>query len=410
MAGHSAGNACRDGNKRQRPVAPQMSAALLIWRTKLSSNARITYCLNSGSSGTARLLASQPEASAFSLKAAQQQLRPPDRRSLQFVFALWICLWTLPFRGNLGGLRHSVASCPENPSPFALITVIKHIFSAVCICVLSTILDPGVRAGIIDFNHWTLVQDPPNVHFSATADSATQVTLSATGGAVPSATDIGFQSINGSTPAASTSGYAFDPAFDFSVAIDFALTFSAPEGGLGIGFGIGEDADGMNSAGAALLRTETLLGPILAFGGAARIDDVNQTPIPILVAGQTSGRFIASYEALTGTVVVGVSTDGNDSPEGTATFTGIQNNWDDGLLLFASFFLRSQSTPGPLGGPAWTSGTADAVFSDFRVISGSPVSLSATAVPEPSSLVLLALGGLGLIFRRRMHTRVVTSV
>jgi len=258
------------------------------------------------------------------------------------------------------------------------------------VCATTAALCAAVcQAGIVDFNSWTLVQDPPHANFTSTVDSASQITLRATGGPIPAATDIGYQSVNGSTPAASTAGNAFDPAADFAVAVDYSLSFASPVGGLGIGFGIGEDIDGANSAGVALLTSS---GSPIAFGGAARVNDVNQSPQLISVPATNTARLIASYQSATGNVTLGVSTNGDDTPEGTTTFNGIQNSWDGGLLL-ASFFLRSDNTLGS----GWTAGTASAVFSNFHVISGTPV-----AVPEPATL-MLAAAGLAALVIRSMH-------
>lgn len=243
--------------------------------------------------------------------------------------------------------------------------------------------------GIIDFTTWTQVQDPPNAHFVGTVNTSSQITLSAVGGPVASATDIGYQSVNGNTFESSTSGSAFDPSFDFAVAVDFALSVSG-SGGLGVGFGIGEDQNGANSAGVAMLSVNGV--PQFFFGGNARINDVTQTPGFIPVAAQNSGRLILSYSAGTGNVQVGVSTNGDDTPEGTATFNGIQNSWNNEPLLTA-FFLRSDSSLSS----AWTAGAASAVFSDFHVISGTPI-----AVPEPSSIALLTVAvGILVCLRRR---------
>jgi hypothetical protein len=254
------------------------------------------------------------------------------------------------------------------------------------LCALAAALTvTACQADILDFNSWTLVQDPPHANFTSTVDSSSQITLRATGGPIPPATDIGYQSVNGNTPAASTAGHAFDPSADFSVAVDFSLSFASAVGGLGIGFGIGEDKNGENSAGVALLTVNG--SPSLFFGAVARVNDVNQSPQAILVGGQNSGRLIASYQNATGNVTLGVSTNGDDIPEGTTTFSGIQNSWNGGLLL-TSFFLRSDNSLGA----AWTSGTANAVFSNFHVISGTPI-----AVPEPSMFMLAGLALLGLV-------------
>ncbi|AUB82351.1 hypothetical protein [Candidatus Thiodictyon syntrophicum] len=252
-------------------------------------------------------------------------------------------------------------------------------------------LMPGAaRAGLTDFQTWTQVQDPPHVSFTGLA-TATEVTLSADGGPVPGGTDIGYQSVDGKTPGVSSLGYAFSPGADFALAIDFAITFgNSPVGYLGLGFGIGEDSDGTDSAGAALLfNNGNALG---IFGAAARVDDVNQTPLALPVLASASGSMFVSYQATSGNVTLGASrTQGVSNPTGTGTFTGIQNNWDGGNLL-VSFFLRSD---GSLGTP-WQSGTAHAVFSNLRVLSGTPL-----AVPAPPPLALLALGLAALAVRRR---------
>lgn len=243
-----------------------------------------------------------------------------------------------------------------------------------------------------DFNTWTQVQDPAHPNFTASVDTAAQISLFAGNGAVPIGTDIGYKSINGSTPATSTAGFAFDPAASFQVAIDFAFSLQNPVGGLGIGFGIGEDEDGENSAGVAVFTQNGIAIPVFAAG---RVNDISQG-LPILPpTTQLSGSFFAAYDATTGDVTVGVaSAAGANAPTSTATFLGIQNSWGGGNLL-ASFFLRSDS---PI--QAWTSGNATAVFSDFRVLAGTP-----TAAPEPGSLSLLALGGLTLTSLRRRWRR-----
>ncbi len=261
-----------------------------------------------------------------------------------------------------------------------MLRILKTVFAAVV-----TLSAVAAQADITDFNNWTLVEDPPHANFTSSVDSSSQITLSATAGPIPNATDIGYQSVNGITPATSTTGYAFDPSADFSVAVDFSLSFDSPSGGLAVGFGIGEDKNGENSAGVALLTTNGL--PSVFFGAVARIGDLDQGPQAILVGGQNSARLIASYQQATGHVTLGVSTDGDDTPEGTATFNNIQNSWNGGLLL-TSFFLRSDNTLTA----AWTSGTADAVFSNFHVISGTPL-----IIPEPGTLALAALALLGLL-------------
>lgn len=258
---------------------------------------------------------------------------------------------------------------------------------------LASISSAPAWAGISDLSGWTLVEDPPNALFSGTA-SAGSILLSALGGPIPAATDIGFQSVDGETPAASTTGHAFSPLMDFRIAIDFAISTVNPVGQLGIGFGIGEDGDGKNSAGAALLVNNGT--PSILFGAAARVNDVNQTPAPIFVFGALAGSLFVDFDALSGNITLGASqTPGAATPSGSATFTGLQKDWSGGDLL-ASVFLRSDST----GASAWQSGTAAVAFSNFRVLEG-----TASPVPAPATLALLALGALALRAAARLSTR-----
>ncbi|MEO1527402.1 MAG: hypothetical protein AAFX06_18385 [Planctomycetota bacterium] len=255
--------------------------------------------------------------------------------------------------------------------------------------VLPWIVCSVANAAITDLSTWTLVEDPPNANFSA-AQTAVNATLSAAG-PVPAGVDIGFQSVSGDTVSNSTAGHYFDTNSDFSIAIDYDWTFNSASGFLGLGFGIGEDSDGMNSAGVAMATSNG--SPFLTFGGAARVNDADQAP---LVLGATtsslSGSLFVSYEAASGDILLGAATStGAAAPTVTGTYSGIQNQWNDEALL-ASFFIRSD---GPAGGQ-WLGGDADAVFSNFRILSG-----SAVAVPEPSAVGVIALFGTTLAMRRR---------
>jgi hypothetical protein len=235
------------------------------------------------------------------------------------------------------------------------------------------------------------VEDPAHVNFSSSVDSGSQVTLNATAGPIPSGTDIGYQTINGPDAANSTFGWAFDPAFDFSVSIGFDLSFSSANGGFAIGMGTGEDRNGANSAGMTLLTQNGIPG---AFVGAARINDVTQTPQPLATSGQLTGRFLVSYTSSSGDIALGLSTDGDDTAEETATFSAIQNSWNDAPLM-VSFFARGDN-----GLFSWNSGTAETAFTDFHVISGTPFS-----VPEPSSVGLLSLSCVVLLVSRHLKRK-----
>jgi hypothetical protein len=238
-----------------------------------------------------------------------------------------------------------------------------------------------------DFITWTLAEDPPDINLNANA-TATTATLTATG-PVPNAYDIGYQSTNGNTIAESTQGYYFSHTADFTIAIDFDLSFSSASGGLGLGFGIGEEGSGENSAGVGLLSNN---GIITGFAGASRINDVTQSPSAISLGGPSSGTLLVAYTAANGNIQVGYNTakDANTFTSST-TLTALQNSWNDKGLL-ASFFIRSDDTLVS----AWTSGTATGVFENFRVLNG-----TATAIPEPSSLVLLLSSLIAVLYLRR---------
>lgn len=253
------------------------------------------------------------------------------------------------------------------------------------------------QAAITDFDQWTLVEDPGHPGFNASA-TAVSATLSAGDQSIPGGTDIGFQSVDGLTVGGSSTGFFFDASSDFSLAISYQLSFSgSPNGLLGLGFGIGEDGDGRNSAGVAMVTSSG--SPFLTFAGAARVNDVNEAPLPLAgVPASLTGTLFIDFQSASGDVVIGASnTFDAAAADETATFSGIQQRWN-GDPLMASFFLRSESQP---GFSAWQGGQADAVFSNFRVLSG-----SVTAIPEPSMPFAIALTATGLLTRRkRSHRR-----
>lgn len=231
---------------------------------------------------------------------------------------------------------------------------------------------------ITHLDRWFLVEDPPNANLNASiggAGAGSAATLTAADAPIPAGTDIGYQSIQGLRAEDSSAGYVFDPAADFSVAIDYEVTFSengAGTGlGLGLGFGIGEDGDGTNSAGIAMLRTRVEFGPglsttVLGIAGVARIDDVNQPQKLIGAADNNAandGSLFIRYTASTGDISVGHSeTPGALAAGASAAFPGIQKQWA-GRDLIVSFFLRSEG---------WTGGGATAVFRNPRVLGGTP--------------------------------------
>ncbi len=245
----------------------------------------------------------------------------------------------------------------------------------------------AASAAVTDLSQWSRVEDPAHPGMSAQVDAMlpqTPATLIATG-AIPSAVDIGYASVDGTSSADATNGYVFDPASDFSLAIDFDFSVSGVTvGGGGIGFGIGENVDGTNSAGIGMAFVN---GAPLLFAPAARVNDVTESTLAFATPGFASGRFFVSYDSLAESVTVGISsTPGALAATESTTLTGIVDQWQ-GEPLLASFFLRSQSL-GPI--PALTSGTHTTVFGNLEVLQGTPI-----AVPEPATfgVVLLVLAG-----------------
>jgi hypothetical protein len=243
-------------------------------------------------------------------------------------------------------------------------------------------------ASITDLSQWTQIADPPNAGMTGSIGGAgTTATLVATG-SIPSGTDIGYASVNGANVVGSTAGFYFSSASDFEVAVDFNLQSASVVGGVGIGFGIGEDIAGVDSAGLAMAAVN---GSPVAYGTAGRANDVDQPATLFATSPTTTGRMFIRYQSATGNVVAGIGATGAGAPLETQTLAAIQNLWDDEPLL-VSFFLRSQ---GVSIIPAHTSGTTTAVFSNFTVLSGAPI-----PVPEPAAAVLLLAAAVGLRLRR----------
>lgn len=258
----------------------------------------------------------------------------------------------------------------------------------------SVFLLPSGLAGaalINDLSTWTEYEDPPSAAMSATIESG--VARLGAKGAVSSGTDVGYASVDGPDVAGSTSGYYFDPAADFSIAVDFDQSASTSIGGGAIGFGIGEDRDGRNSAGVVLGFVN---GAAVVFASGARVNDVDLPALP-LVSGFSVGRFFVEYRSAVGDVIVGVNaTPGASAPSVQATIAGVQNLWGDDPLL-VSFFLRSQAVS-PI--PALSSGSVTALFSGFEVLSGSPIT-----IPEPTAAALASLALLASSFPRKGRFR-----
>ena len=278
---------------------------------------------------------------------------------------------------------------------------IKAVLCFVCVLVGTS---GNALAAITDLTEWTRVVDPFDPSFSGSA-TATTATLLAADGVVPVATDIGYQSVNGQTAATSSSGYFFKPSSNFALAVDYGVSFTgSPSGVLALGFGIGEDSDGMDSAGGGFSFVDGV--PFLVFGGAARVNDMNQLPVALPLAATMTGSLFVAYDAATGSVVIGASqSQGAVAPTLTDEFAGIQNQWNDQDLV-ASFFVRSAEVPpfAPVGTLAgWNGGgTAEVQFSNVRVLAGTPMAL---AIPEPSAAALFGAASIAWMVRTRRSRR-----
>ncbi|MCP5416155.1 MAG: VPLPA-CTERM sorting domain-containing protein [Chromatiaceae bacterium] len=255
---------------------------------------------------------------------------------------------------------------------------------------------PATATTISDFNNWNQFQHPAHVGMTGVVDSASQITLTASG-PVPAGTDIGYHSVDGITTANSTSGFYFSATQDFSIAVDFSVASASSIGLAAIGFGVGEDDQGSNVAGAVL---GILNGTVRGFSAGARTNGVTNIALPpIFTPSLSSGRLFVSYESITGDIIAGLSgVVGSAAPTATVTLSGQQNSWNDQDLL-VSLFLRSDGIifP-PFNVPPLQAGTLTTVLSDFEVLAGTPVS----AVPLPAAAWLFgaALIGFAILTRR----------
>lgn len=228
-------------------------------------------------------------------------------------------------------------------------------------------------ADIEDLTTWSLVEDPADANASGVIDSPNQATLAMVD-SVATGVDIGYQSVNGETVADSTDGYYFSPDASFALAVDYTFTPAPFNSVAAIGFGIGEDRQGRDSAGVALLTRSGFFTRVTAGG---RIDDINQLGDGFSAASQTGeGRFFVAYDATDQGLTMGFSpTQGVAVPSETFQLNDLATQWSNEPLL-VSFFLRSQSL---------RSDQVQAVFSNFEVLSGTPI-----RVPEPTAAILAA--------------------
>jgi hypothetical protein len=262
----------------------------------------------------------------------------------------------------------------------------RHLF----LLVACLFFAPHGAGAITDLSGWTLLQDPPNALMTGTSTSGS-ATLVAGSGSIPAGTDIGFASVDANTPAVSGAGHYFSAGTSFSLSINYDLSFVAGSGLVAIGFGIGEDAAGVDSAGATLFANN---GAASFVAGTARSGDVNLAPNFFALSPSLVGTMFVAFNHGTGDVTVGAASGANAAvAESSHTFTADVLAWD-GTDLLVSFFLRSDAVP-PLFGSAWNGQNATAVFSGLSVLSGAPL-----PVPEPGVAWLGAIGW-GLLAARR---------
>ena len=191
-----------------------------------------------------------------------------------------------------------------------------------------------------------------------------------------------------------TSNLLFDPSQDFTIAVDYTLDFGRNARSLrDLGFGIGADTQGSNWAGVAMANVDG--NRFLTFAGLAAINDQPLSPLSLgFTPSRATGSLFVQYVASSGDVIVGNSTtQGADTPNLSATYSGIQRQWP-GDDLSVLFFARDKPT-------------AESVFTNFRVLNGAP-----TGVPEPSQTVGAGIGLLFMVWltrRRRQRGSAVPA-
>jgi len=264
---------------------------------------------------------------------------------------------------------------------------------------------PAAHGAISDLTTWDFYRDPDpgagalqDAMTGSAAPNLAQLNF-INSVPVPPAYDIGFSSVNANTVGEATSGYYFSASQDFTVSMNFSLTLTNLNGLVGLGFGIGQDRAGVNSAGIGFVAGIDGRLALYSYVAAARNDDNSlKQPINLIVDPDTqfAGLFTVSYEALTGDVTVAITPSTPPVYNYTYKFFGATDlpNWTDDDLL-VSFFLRSDINTLPPISP-WSGESAEADFFDFTVVEGTPIT-----VPEPTSLAIFSLGLLGISRRRR---------
>ena len=122
--------------------------------------------------------------------------------------------------------------------------------------------------------------------------------------------------------------------------------------------------------------------------------------LPVIITGTSDNGLYAQFDAAVTYTFIPTNTTwvptGSPSTLGTIYYTWIQNpvstSWSD--IVYPT---------GPLLGTPTGPGVLE--LTGYAYVAGDPVNLSIQSVPEPSTLVLLGLAGLGVLVRRQVERR-----
>jgi hypothetical protein len=244
-----------------------------------------------------------------------------------------------------------------------------------CVLLLATAATPAVAAISDNFSdnstggQWTLVQDSPAKLWLAETNQRLELR----------ALDPTNSSDDALYLSSGASGFQLKTSSDFSASIDYNFGAFTPAtgGSIALVFGIGRDLAGTDSAAIGYSRSTT---PLLngALGAAYRVADV-QTNVLIALFFANSGTFTVNYTSTTDRLTLGA----NGS---TTNIDGVVKGQWNADQVWASFGGRGN-------GLNLASGNA---YLDNFTATGNIV-----AAPEPATLSLLALGGMGALARRR---------
>lgn len=173
------------------------------------------------------------------------------------------------------------------------------------------------------------------------------------------------------------SGIQLLTSSDFQISIDYSFTSFSGTGGVALDLGIGRDLAGTDSAAVAFYRSSTAIMD-MGLGVAWRVNDVQQE-LPIGYVN-SSGTLTVVYDSSIDRLTLGL----DDGVHTTNLDNLVKGQWGADRV-WVSFGGRGE-------GLILASGEA---YLDNLLVDGTWI-----VIPEPGSLVLLALGGFGLLSRR----------